>query len=764
MATNGKPTTSFYVNYGNLTPTVAQRTLAPVLIAPRYALHRIDGNYGDTFVTSFPVAASDAVFPWPGKADGSIVDVDNVHVYAKNAWWKYNTASLSGTVTGVNCVTLAESIQLVTNEAGDAVLAAELQGIEVLPGDKVRIATVVEDGTQNVIDARVVAVEPALSEPSAIITPTKADISEAGIVVAVGEFKATNDVSYLVTVNSIDAEGKTATVEVLSLLGDAGYFAVLDINVDAPINLGELGLTIQLGSGAKSGDSYVVSVSPAKAESYNKIYVSADLEDYFNSESPQAVTVDFAADRILVNSTEIQSSAAWDIHASGLSFASNIKHTIQDSSRSLSLELYSADMHVAYRELLTDDLLELRTNQTGDISSWVGPVDPDNPMGMMYAACSATTGAFFYLLATDNSVNNTIKAVDYVAQFEAVYSFVPYLQTPEIQRAVIAEITKYSSPKIAQFKHAWFFTDDSTSSVVYKQDSAGAALIGSIDNDGVLSLIGSNVDVIGGGVAAGDVVEISRGVKGVAEYVVDRIRSKNEVVLRNAEMSGVASVQFRRTISSSDYAEKLADFARRLNNRCINFVVSDSISFGGFDNVSKAYLCAALAGMRSALAPHAPMNELVVPGFSVHDNLKWTDADYDVMNAGGCWVVAPNAEGNVVTYHQITTLTDGTIAEEDSVVSNGDEIVRRLRLAVRPYASGKSNVSDALIAEIRKVLIAELTQLQADYYPEIYGQRILGYTIEQLYIPEGNKSSIVCSLRLSLPHPMQDGVFNFNLF
>jgi hypothetical protein len=158
------------------------------------------------------------------------------------------------------------------------------------------------------------------------------------------------------------------------------------------------------------------------------------------------------------------------------------------------------------------------------------------------------------------------------------------------------------------------------------------------------------------------------------------------------------------------------------------------------------------------------MNELVVPGFQINDTMKWTDEDYEVMNRGGVWVVAKNAEGDVVTYHQITTLTDGTIAEEDSVVSNGDEIVRRLRLAVRPYASGKCNVTDALITKIKTTLTAELTQLQAEYYADTYGPRVLSFDIDQLYIPEGNKKSLVCSLNIQVPEPMQDGRFNFNLF
>ena len=81
MATNPKPTTSFYVNYGQLDPMAAQRALAPVIIAPRFALH--NEKLGDVGVLDLT-----KVIAWPGRSEDTklnIIDFESAKVTASNA-------------------------------------------------------------------------------------------------------------------------------------------------------------------------------------------------------------------------------------------------------------------------------------------------------------------------------------------------------------------------------------------------------------------------------------------------------------------------------------------------------------------------------------------------------------------------------------------------------------------------------------------------------------------------------------------------------
>lgn len=756
MATFGKPTTSFYINYGTLEPAVAQRALAPALLAPRYRLHRIASGFAGTKLTSFPLSTGVTSFDWPDRsAEGSIVDVSSAKMIAKNMYLVMNDTPLSGTVgdNSLNYITVTgKSVQLVGGDIDS--LATELNGYEVKPGDRVEISYASEKYYAEVVD-----ILPEMKEAAS--TVTKADGSETTAVTVAG-FAGNADAAYLVKVKSVDSDKATVAIEALS--GDLGYTNTVELTANKAITIGDYGIELSCSdlTQLKAEDSFIVSGSAETVAYFNTIYLDIELE------IPNGTAIDVVFQSSSLSPAEsILSGAAWSVNGDQITVSESLPGiTLGDKKYTIA----SADLHMRYRELLTGDLLELLSNQTADIAEWVGPADPENPMGMMYAAASVVDGAFFYVMATGSDEESTIKAINYVGQFEGAYAPIPFIQSKATQNAVAAVIAKYSNPEIAQFKHAWFCSTAGREAVIYEVDADNNGLIGTIDNN-VLTLQGAGkVNAVGAKVKIGDYAVVIGGYDtdtgkfDETAYRISKVKSADTLILENAKNIGTSRVYIKRVLSGSEYAEALAAEASSWDNHRINFVASDKLSFGGFDSVDPVYLCVTLASMRCALPPHAPMNELVVPGYTIQDELKWTDVDYEKMNRGGVWVVAKNAEGEVVTYHQITTKTDGTVAEEDSVVSNGDAIVRQLRIAVRPFASGKSNVTTALLDKIRNVLIAEIKGIQAITYAATYGQRILDYKISRLDIPEGNKRSLICVCDLELPQPMQDGQFIFNLF
>lgn len=422
-------------------------------------------------------------------------------------------------------------------------------------------------------------------------------------------------------------------------------------------------------------------------------------------------------------------------------------------------ELAYGELYVEYRTLLKNENgLELRTNISKDSLAWAGICDSRNPMGMMFTAASqAADGAFFYLLAIDNESEDSYrKAIEYVGQFEDCYSIISYRQTEAIQKAIIAVIEKYSNPQIARFKRTWLCeTEDMDLSVYSKLDDGSALTVVGLD-DGVISIT-AGADLYKGRVMPGDIAQI-----GDRKFIVKEVDSKSSLVLEdydNSELIGLV-VKFERP---SARADKLAEKAAGFNSARVNFVVADGLEFAG-EVVSPIYACAALASQRCALPPHAPMNDMVLPGFTVKGDLGWTDAQYEKLNNSGCWVLYRDIDGRTLTYHQITTLTNGTIAEEDSCVSNADAIVRTLRQSVAYLCGGKGNATEQLLGDIRTELISAFVTLSSEVHPALYGPRIIDWNITNLYIPEGNSRSVVCSCDIDTPQPTQDSVFTFNLF
>ena len=631
MATFGKPTTSFYVNYGPLDPMAAQRALAPVIIAPRYRLHTWEGTglksaklLGDISLIDLNDRAKELA--WPGRDEKSkdILDLESAVVYVNNA------------------------------------------------------AVVIYD-------------ELEFSKPTA----------------------AKDNQLYLAKTT----EGFGVAVGDVLLFGSSIRAEVVRVVV--------------------SGENYVITLDC-------DLSAVTDLKAKVISTRPMALVDANKVDGVL------------SVSETGIILGDNLSvdgYTLVDG-----------DIYVEYRELLVDDVFDLRTNLGPDVLDWAGACDVKNPMGLMYAACAGVDeGAFFYMVSIPSeSEADYIKAIEYVAQFEDCYAIITYKQTAAVQTALKTTINKYSQPEIARRKRTWLCAAEDSNKVIYARDDENAALKATV-SAGILQL--ASGDLYKAKVFDGDYAVIAIDADKKVRYMIKDVLSKSSVELENKELSidTDVNVVFERGTNGALYSAELARQARVCDSSRVNFVAADVLEFAGME-VPTVCACAALAAQRCALPPHAPMNDMVLPGFTIVNTMNWTDTDYELMNAGGCWVLYRDIDGRTLTYHQITTKTDGTIAEEDSVVSNGDSIVRTLRQSVAPLCGGKGNATQALLNRIEIVLIANFESISGEYYPELYGPRIITYAIPRLYIPEGNKRSVMCECNIEIPQPTQDSKFVFNLF
>lgn len=766
MATTGKPKTTFVVSYGSLGETVAQAALAPVLIAPRYAVFDKEDKQAVLCNYDYPTATALKNMSWPGHTDdvvvgtdsanNNIVDVSSCELFVRNAIVQLNDDALTASVVGNKITMTTASVKT----GGTVDLADELNGVDVMVGDFIRV----EDANGVLHTAEIVDIRPVYDPAAATVTPTSGNVgATAGVVIKNADaYRRSEASAYLITFTNDGTEGSLTagiTADVTAISGDLGYKSTIKIT-ETGVNLSGTGVTVALAAGAESvkkGDGFIVRLDPKSVSAYNELYVSSAIGDI--KDAP----VHFATGRLSSEYLPL-STAMWDATEDSISIADDVLVVLGDRAYTL----IGGELRVSFRELITDGALELFSCATDGVTDIVGKADPRNPMGMMYACASQVAGGFFYMLAPAADTEEAyIDAIDFVGKYEQCYAVVCAKQTAEIQAQTRAMINKYSSKEIAKYKRAWFAPITKKVNVVYSTDADGASLIGSV-KAGKLTLEG-DADAIVAGVRGGDTVRIYQGSSNASntyaydDYTVATVSKANVVELTSAVNCGVSRVEFLREFSSSNYAEALAAEARRVASPRVNFVASDKLSWGDFYDVDTCYLAATLATLRSALPPHAPMNEVVVPGFTLMDEYKWRDVDYEAMNNGGVWLVYTNDSGETVTYHQITTISDGTIAEEDSAVSNGDSIVRALRIAVRPIASGKANVSTAILNLIDKTLRANIEYIMGLDYSDIYGPQIQDYTIMSLYIPEGNRKSVRCKVRLQLPLPLQNGEFEFNL-
>lgn len=777
MAINPIPRSSFELQFGVLGTTDQSRGLLPAFIAPRYAVHGTDGvtESADNGYIGTYGESTGAVITWPGRAEAdSTVDTAKAAVYAPTPVVTVNQEALSATTesTALNKLTFEETVAAGNGEVVDV----KLNGYSVVAGDKLKI-------TKGGSDERVVTVVDVQASLEPAVVGTAEELTSntgSGALTTSGTFIGSEECIYLVRVAEISedtevsgASGASGAAgqdissikfEVTAIGGEVGYSATLTFTeASVAKNIGNYGakMAVDTMTGFALNDSYVITCSPSQAGARNIVYVNAtldagwasqDLEVFVESGNVIGTSVEIAKAYVNTTATGVQMMEGAYVQFGGVSYA------------------LTADtkLFVSYRELLKSDtykLLDVRTSGTAD---WVGQIVPDNPLGMMYGVANSIAPESFYLMAVPDSSDESYQtALEYIGTFEEVFAPIPYDQNKVIQSTLVGIVNKYSDPYIAQYKKAWLTALTEESSVVYEKTSNGMPLLGTV-TDSVLTLE-APADVVAGGLKIGDTAVLMNVYDESLEAYIDReykitsIVDSTSVGLSGAVNTGrVAQVKFTRELSTSEYAAALAAEARAYNNAWVNLVWCDSLTVLGYSNQPLSLLCCALASLRASLPPHAPLSDVTVPSVEVGNTLMLGDAEYETLNTGGVWVVRQDATGSPVTMHQITTLTDGTIAEEDSVVSNGASIARELRSATKKFR-GNVNVSDDLIEQLRADILAVFSQIAGRSYSAIYGPQLEDYEIVELKRDDANKQRLLCKLSGAMPLPLIDSESVFAL-
>ena len=736
MATNGRPVTRINVNYGSLGTVAESRALNPVFIAPRYILHGHKEGYADAYVGKFDITNNilkDVAWP-AAESRGTKIDVSSASLYIKEPFVELNATPIKGTATvNTNEIILDEAIQ-------GANRSDSLGDFAVSVGDRVDIT-----GTAGTVNARITGIGKKAVEAYVDATPAPIKATTTSSIVAGGTFSGGTDSYYLVSIKSVEKDATTLEVKGLSGV-DYNYKSTI-AGSENPVAIGTVGVTIALKAGQEYevGDAWKVSAYATHESAACIVYVDRVLES--TETAPSCV---FSSNYYSPEFAEV--SDALTTTMSTVSISDSVSVTIGGVARRVT----EGEVYVNYRELVTEGSLSLVSNATEGVSSWAGVADPTNPMGLVYSVASGVSGASFLLMATEGeSAEDYIKAINYVAQFETAYAIVPFSNETSVRNAVINVISKYAAPEIAQFKRGWVASTVNRMVDVYTESKGGGTLIGTME-DGVITLSGGNL--IEGGVAPGDYA-----VLGETEYEIYKINSDTAVSVYGGVNASSDKIKFVRKLSNTEYAKAIANEAANINSARINLVWGDGVTALGYSNLPTSVACVALAAQRSALPPHAPMTDMVVPGIYTQDSLKFTDAEYEIMNAGGVWIIHNDSEGNTVTYHQITTKTDGTIAEEDSCVSNGDAVIRYFRTAIKSLFNGSMNVYDELIPTVKSQLVAQAEAIRVIPFADMYGPMLVDFQVIDIYRPDSNKGALVVNCSAEFVRPYAGGEFTFNL-
>jgi hypothetical protein len=769
MASNARPRTRITQTYGPIGTIADRRALSPVLIAPRYAVHGVGDGYADGSLGTYDVTNNELKnIPWPASAGNSLIDVDSATLYVSNALLKVNETPLtaSSTEDAPNKLVFDQAVQ---TENG-VTRAPELGGYDVREGDTLYIAkTGSETVTATVVDVQ--AQQTAANVSAAVYGSDNTGTGTAPATTG-SVFTGSNDITYLLEIVSVNggtgssgsgSAGGTLSARVIALAG-ATYQATIAFTAGEATAIDAYGVKLTFAlitsTAYKVNDRFQISCTAAKDGAVNIVMINTELP---STHLDGDLEVSVCSRNVAVSDAAVGESM-WHATTSNITIEDSIYVAVGESR----YMLMEGDMYVAYREQLLDESLEVIDARSEYAAEFAGLAVPENPMGMWYRLALTAGGTAFYMMSVAEDTDAGYeRAVALAGKYEELYAIVCFRQTAAVQAAVSAVIDKYAAPEIAQFKRGWFTPLTTQVSTYYEKNDDGSIILGTIhDNELTLEAPGNAVS---GGVRAGDTVTVVNSFNAVTDsyetksYTVARVVDSSTVALTNAaDVDMMSQIVFSRQMTNAQYANAMAAEARSWNNYRINLVWASSINALGYTDIDLAYLPGILAALRAASAPHAPLSDVTVPGITVTDAEKFTDSEYEAMNDGGVWIVANDSFGNAITYHQITTRTDGTIAEEDSVVSNADSIVREFRFGLHEFR-GNANVTDALLAQMRANIYAIADQIMGRTYAAQYGPQMTAFEIVSLEEDPANNTGIIGTFRPTLPKPFLNGDFTFNL-
>jgi hypothetical protein len=444
----------------------------------------------------------------------------------------------------------------------------------------------------------------------------------------------------------------------------------------------------------------------------------------------------------------------------------------------VALPVEDGAVYVQHRDQLTASAnLVSSLSDVSDVVGALGTISPDNDLAFgVYKALENSNGEdVFYVplnAASAPTLTEWLEALDVLVGRDDVYSIVPLSQDKEIHDAVLAHVNAQSTPERGRWRICWLNRAAEEVLAVYTADGDGDALLATLEDDpdatGTQYTLLEVVDgeLVTNGVRAGDTVRYlytgdGFGNQTYSEFVVDSVINEETIRLQSGPDSAELTprkVEFHRTLTKDELATELATYPGEYSSRRAYLVWPDvtgnaGVSFPGY------FMCAGLAGLRSASLPHQGLTNVALSGF---DDLTRTteffsDTQLNTMAASGYWIVTqdPN-DGTIFTRHQLSTGNQDDINErEQNITTNMDNISRAFLLRMKQYI-GRGNVTPTMINILRGEIVGVIEQYKNTIISDILGPQILEAEITRLAPDETYADRIRADIDIDLPEPFNN--------
>ncbi len=571
-----------------------------------------------------------------------------------------------------------------------------------------------------------------------------------------GSYQGTSGTNYIVVFTEGGVIG-TDTPK-YKVLTNNGADTQAEINlIDGANVVGNYGLTVTATNGDQicKGDLITINVVPQSERAHQTLH----LADYLTKNNNPCTSSDTITVKLCVQDTVEIPSTNYNI--SEESIIINASSTVEDVYTGLDapLTIISATLYVDYLERQSNSSELGSISDINNVEDLLGPVIPENELayGVYKALQNSNETDVYFINVPDNTVESYKEVLDILSHELAIYSLVPLTKDEVILNLVKTWILNESSPFKVNWKKGFF------NSNVVNQELKYSEFEGTItDESGDFNY--NTVTVTGGkflanDVRAGDTLKFNfRPDQGdiYDEVEILEILTEDTLILKESGIDAPADIRMEvwTTISKRNHALNIGKQSTSYSSSRIHNIWPDVIANEFGEEIQGYFLCAAIAGLTSGVAPHQPISNVELVGFSqAKRSLMFNEDDLDVIAEGGTWIVTADNSGMIHSRHQLSTDMSQLEMRESSIQNNWDSVSREVRASYGDLP-GQSNVSNELLKLIKDSIVAVSVGIESREYDVKIGKQIQGYKILHLAKDPVLKDKIKLVYKPILPRPL----------
>ena len=590
--------------------------------------------------------------------------------------------------------------------------------------------------------------------------------------------------TWTVTVNAL-----RASVKVTDSAG-IDSSSVLTIDKNAPMRVGSFGATVAIDLATLTlGDTATLPCTVAVAEAVKTMVLADEVVAGIDTSTDIEVQLFLGQTGVSIPWKRVDTDGDYNWKDVAGQFEVYAGMTVQDASvytgsvgdpTFVDLPVYSADMFVEYRALMTEYADTIHS--LADVSSvptTLGTVHPDNPLaqGVSNALTNSGNRAVYFMAVPTDDANGFSAVLNRATLSGDVYAFAPLTSNRAILDTVTGHIMAQSTETAKRWRIGFYGATMPTTKAVYHLASNPSTVEFYAT---VTNYSGSNV-LVRFVTETGDpnpytrcLADVKAGDKVLIGFVTDpwviptndtyevkAVLTNSTLLLTSGPDTPIAvpsKVEVWHPYTLDESAEAVAAESTGYFNRRIYNVFPSQLTSAGV-TMSGEFGAAAVAGLCSSVAPQQGLTNIQLLGFDdlplVYGTFNRTQLDK--MAAGGTLIIMQDVVGGeVYIRHQVSTqASEGNLnVTELSITKNLDSMSYYFASILSPYI-GRYNVTAELLGAIKTTIYDGLSFLGSFTSIGLLGPQLdlENTNIAVLQQHPVLKDTIICTINMGMPAP-----------